>query len=203
MDKLVTRRRIANEEPTVGINKLEAANTDKQQPISLPTSKVLGYVNGHEFTLMIDPGSEVNIMRMSAYTSVKHLPIDPSDRFTITNANNGRSSTRGICHNVPVRVDRVTVSTNILVADELSHDIILGMPWLEAVLWEVHRDNTNTAWVYIRDDKDNTARFRLVPPTGTDRPPVGIHHIRLEPYEELIATLEVKSDKECNAIYKP
>ncbi|KAJ1676750.1 hypothetical protein EV182_007573 [Spiromyces aspiralis] len=77
MDKLVTRRRIANDEqPTVGINKLETAKANKQQPTSLPTSRVLGYINGCEFTLMIDPGSEVNIMH-------------PDDRFTITNANNG------------------------------------------------------------------------------------------------------------------
>ncbi|KAJ1678049.1 hypothetical protein EV182_004886, partial [Spiromyces aspiralis] len=125
MDKLVTRRRVANDEPTAEVSKLDTTETNECLPISLPTSKVLGYINGHEFTLMIDPGSEVNIMRMTAYESIKHLPIDPSDRFTITNANNGRSGTRGICHNVPVSVDRVTVNTNILVADELSHDIIL------------------------------------------------------------------------------
>ncbi|KAJ1679360.1 hypothetical protein EV182_002211 [Spiromyces aspiralis] len=187
MDKLVTRRRIANDEqPTVGINKLETTEDNERQPTSLPTSRVLGYINGREFTLMIDPGSEVNIMRMSAYASIDYLPIDPDDRFTITNANNGRSSTRGVCHNVPIRVDRVTVHTNILVADELSHDVILGMPWLEAVSWEVRRDDSNTAWVYIHDNKHNTARFRLVPSEGRRRPPVSVNHIHVEHIDEPI-----------------
>ncbi|KAJ1676797.1 hypothetical protein EV182_007488 [Spiromyces aspiralis] len=129
---------------------------------------------------MIDPGSEVNIMRMSAYASIDYLPIDPDNCFTITNANNGRSSTRGVCHNVPIRIDRVTVHTNILVADELSHDVILGMPWLEAVSWEVCRDDSNTAWVYIHDNKHNTARFRLVPSKGRRRPPISVNHIHVE-----------------------
>ncbi|KAJ1678095.1 hypothetical protein EV182_004785 [Spiromyces aspiralis] len=63
------------------------------------------------------------------------------------------------------------------------------MPWIEAVSWEVHRDDSNTAWVYIHDRKHNTARFCLVPLEGRNRPPVSVNHIHVESASDPTTTL--------------
>ncbi len=82
--------------------------------------------------MLIDSGSELNIMTMKQAEELA-LPIDDSGNcWTLKGISGHTMGLEGICWNVPVKIGRIEFPHNFFICqtDLGNKDMVLGQPWL-------------------------------------------------------------------------
>jgi Retroviral aspartyl protease len=100
--------------------------------LAMVTAKIQGTIMGQPSTMLIDNGSELNMMVQSTQVKLK-LPMDPSGKDWVLRGVSGHQvNLVGLCHNIPIHVGGVPFPHNFFItSDNISQkDIILGQPWL-------------------------------------------------------------------------
>src|SRR5258707_10941445 len=91
-----------------------------------------GKIGEHEYKMLIDSGSELNIMTLNQAQELA-LPIDDSgNSWTLKGISGHMMGLEGICWNVLVRIGGIEFSHNFFVTrmDLGNKDMVLGQPWL-------------------------------------------------------------------------
>ena len=196
IDKLVSRRKIINDEMNFSILKTDTIISEPTY-LSRPTAKVCGKVYGFTSDMVVNPGSEVNLLSSKVYDRISNITIDTEAKINIVNVNGTKQPTRGICYDIPIKIGRVIVIAHFLVVDNVPHKVLLGMPWLESAGWEVKRDEKNIAWVYVYD-KQGTAKFRATPTNNKKtycesmKNDPYVNRVSIDPDDKLIGSLFIK-----------
>src|SRR5258705_1092896 len=89
-------------------------------------------IGEHEYKMLIDSGSELNIMTLSQAQELA-LPIDDSgNSWTLKGISGHTMGLEGICWNVPVQISRIEFSHNFFVmrSNLGNKDMVLGQLWL-------------------------------------------------------------------------
>ena len=99
---------------------------------AMVTACLNGKIGEHEYKMLIDSGSELNIMTLNQAQELA-LPIDDSgNSWTLKGISGHMMGLEGICWNVPVRIGGIKFSHNFFVTrtDLGNKDMVLGQPWL-------------------------------------------------------------------------
>ena len=96
------------------------------------TARLNGRVHNKEYTMLMDSGSELNIMTLSQAHELA-LPIDKSGLTrTLSGISGHTMNLEGICWDIPVKIGGLIFAHNFFVShDGLGNkDMVLGQPWL-------------------------------------------------------------------------
>ncbi len=99
---------------------------------AMVTACLNGKIGEHEYKMLVDSGSELNIMTLSQAQELA-LPIDDSgNSWTLKGISGHMMGLEGICWNVPVRIRGIEFSHNFFITrmDLGNKDMVLGQPWL-------------------------------------------------------------------------
>src|SRR5258708_35000537 len=91
-----------------------------------------GKIGEHDYIMLVDSGSELNIMTLQQAQELA-LPIDDSgNSWTLKGISGHTMGLEGICWNIPVRIGGIGFSHNFFVmrTDLGNKDMVLGQPWL-------------------------------------------------------------------------
>ncbi|KAF9505493.1 hypothetical protein BS47DRAFT_1400328 [Hydnum rufescens UP504] len=100
--------------------------------LAMVTAKIQGMIMGQACTMLIDNGSELNMMVQSTQAKLE-LPMDPSGKDWILHGVSGHQvNLVGLCRDVPIQVGGVPLPHNFFImSDNIGQkDIILSQPWL-------------------------------------------------------------------------
>ena len=96
------------------------------------TTCLNGKVHEKEYTMLLDSGSELNIMTLSQVNKLA-LPIDESGlSWTLRRISGHVMNLEGVCWDVPVKIGGLTFTHNFFISCEGlgNKDMVLGQPWL-------------------------------------------------------------------------
>lgn len=142
-------------------HEVQAVPENKKVLFSCGLDRMPGNVAGKEVMLMIDTGSEINVMGQRVQEKLG-LPLNPNSNMTMVTANNTKEKMVGVCEDVVIKVGGLETAAHIHVTRNPGNfAILLGQPWIDRVRGEIY-------WV---DDKK---WFRW-------RTPAGVRQVRLTP----------------------
>src|SRR5260221_5478318 len=96
------------------------------------TAHLNGRIGEQDYTMLVDSGSELNIMTLHQAQELA-LPIDDSgNSWTLKGISGHTMGLEGICWNVPVRIGGMEFSHNFFVTRSNlgNKDMVAGQPWL-------------------------------------------------------------------------
>src|SRR5260221_8502229 len=99
---------------------------------AMVTARLNGRIGEQDYTMLVDSGSELNIMTLHQAQELA-LPIDDSgNSWTLKGISVHTMGLEGICWNVPVRIGGMEFSHNFFVTRSNlgNKDMVLGQPWL-------------------------------------------------------------------------
>jgi len=96
------------------------------------TARLSGKIGEIGYTMLVDSGSELNIMTLQQAQELA-LPIDDSgNSWTLKGISGHTMGLEGICWNVPVQIGGIEFLHNFFVTRSNlgNKDMVLGQPWL-------------------------------------------------------------------------
>ncbi len=99
---------------------------------AMVTARLNGKIGEYEYMMLVDSGSELNIMTLSQAQDLA-LPIDDSgSSWTLKGISGHTMGLEGICWNVPVKIGGIEFPHNFFItrSDLGNKDMVLGQPWL-------------------------------------------------------------------------
>ncbi len=99
---------------------------------AMVTARLSGKIGEIGYTMLVDSGSELNIMTLQQAQELA-LPIDDSgNSWTLKGISGHTMGLEGICWNVPVQIGGIEFSHNFFVTRSNlgNKDMVLGQPWL-------------------------------------------------------------------------
>ena len=99
---------------------------------AMVTARLSGRIGESDYTMLVDSGSELNIMTLQQAQELA-LPIDDSgNSWTLKGISGHTMGLEGICWNVPVRIGGIDFPHNFFVTrlNLGNKDMVLGQPWL-------------------------------------------------------------------------
>src|SRR5258708_32305320 len=99
---------------------------------AMVTARLNGRIGNQEYMMLVDSGSELNIMTMQQAQELA-LPIDDSgNSWTLKGILGHTMGLEGICWNVPIKIGGIDFSHNFFVMrlNLGNKDMVLGQPWL-------------------------------------------------------------------------
>ena len=139
--------------------------------LAMVTAKIQGTIMKDPCTMLIDSGSELNMMVQKTQERLE-LPLDPSGADWLLRGVSGHQVRLvGLCRNVPIQVGGIPFPHNFFVTtDNMGQkDIILGQPWLfsySARLDYAHNVGMNLQ-VWQDGDRDGGQSVRVTLPIMT------------------------------------
>jgi Retroviral aspartyl protease len=130
------------------------------------TAKIQGTIMGQSSTMLIDNGSELNMMVQLTQAKLE-LPMDPSGKDWILHGVSGHQvNLVGLCRDVPIQVGGVPLLHNFFITlDNIGQkDIILGQLWLfsySVKIEDVHGEGMNLQVWQDRDHQGRSIRITL------------------------------------------
>jgi hypothetical protein len=93
-------------------------------------------VRNHGVKCLIDTGSQLNLLRLSACRALK-IPYEqffqePGNATGVVSANGSLDPFVGTAFNVPIRIGEVETKANFRIVQNLTRSVILGGPWCAA-----------------------------------------------------------------------
>jgi len=99
---------------------------------AMVTARLSGKIGEIGYTMLVDSGSELNIMTLQQAQDLA-LPIDDSrNSWTLKSISGHTMGLEGICWSVPVKIRGIEFSHNFFItcSDLGNKDMVLGQPWL-------------------------------------------------------------------------
>ena len=87
------------------------------------------YIDGMEAEAIIDTGAGSAVMS-SSFMARKKWDIDDATEIPYTVANGQKDTALGIIQDVPVSIHGLTITTDMIVTNANTYDVILGTEWL-------------------------------------------------------------------------
>ena len=164
--------------------------------LAMVTAKIQGSILRRPCTMLIDTGSELNIMT-SDHASVMELPMDPAGAaWTLRGVSGHQIALEGLCRDVPISIGGVEVNHNFFITrDKLNgKDVILGQPWLfgHSTRIDYVHDVGMIIQIWNEGDRDNGASVKVKLPIITA--PRNVSHAYAYDSAEL-ASVEVDLSK--------
>ncbi len=129
---------------------------------------VMAHLNGHigkqDYMMLVDLGSELNIMTMHQAQELA-LPIDDSgNSWTLKGISRHTMGLEGICWNVPVKIGRIEFSHNFFVmwSNLGNKDMVLGQPWLFSHLMQIDYMHEMGVTLQLWENGDRKGRSILI-----------------------------------------
>ena len=110
---------------------------------------IIGKLEGRfRVTMLIDSGSEMNVMSKELWEKVQDLlPIDTDVSWSIGSANSTNNRVYGVCHSVMVDIGGVEITGPVFILDGAAQQFILGRPWERSA--RTQYDNRDNCSLYI------------------------------------------------------
>src|SRR5260221_7139161 len=99
---------------------------------AMVTARLNGRIGEQDYMMLVDSGSELNIMTMHQVQELA-LPIDDSgNSWTLKGISGHMMGLEGICWNVPIKISGIEFLHNFFVTQSNlgNKDMVLGQPWL-------------------------------------------------------------------------
>ncbi|OMJ08875.1 hypothetical protein AYI70_g11263 [Smittium culicis] len=136
----------------------------KRAYLSVGSGRKIGVIQGAEVEILLDEGSEINIMSSAVYNSLESLGranLNTNIKWQMKDANSGVSSLLGVVENCFVIVERCRVKVPIFVSNSIKESVILGRPLdLKCRALKDNRQD-GSLWYTIKDEFDG-GRFNLL-----------------------------------------
>src|SRR5258708_5348251 len=115
---------------TYPMREVNLARPHKYQAMVM--ARLSGKIGEIGYTMLVDSGSELNIMTLQQAQDLA-LPIDDSrNSWTLKSISGHTMGLEGICWSVPVKIGGIEFSHNFFIthSDLGNKDMVLGQPWL-------------------------------------------------------------------------
>jgi len=125
-----------------------------------------GKIGEHEYKMLIDSGSELNIMTLNQAQELA-LPIDDSgNSWTLKGISGHMMGLEGICWNILVRIGGIEFLHNFFVTrmDLGNKDMVLGQPWLFSHLMRIDYVHDMGVTLQLWEDRDRKGHSILINP---------------------------------------
>src|SRR6266446_6280382 len=121
-------------------------------------------IGEHEYKMLIDSGSELNIMTLSQAQELALLIDDSGNSWTLKGISGHTMGLEGICWNVPVRIGGIEFSHNFFVTrmDLGNKDMVLGQPWLFSHSTRIDYVHDMGITLQLWEDGDQKGRSILI-----------------------------------------
>ncbi len=120
-------------------------------------------IGEHDYMMLVDSGSELNIMTLQQAQELA-LPIDDSgNSWTLKGISGHTMGLEGICWNIPVRIGGIEFSHNFFVTrtDLGNKDMVLGQPWLFSQSMRIDYVHNMGVMLQLWEDGDRKGRSVL------------------------------------------
>ncbi len=99
---------------------------------TMVTTQLNGHIGEQDYMMLVDLGSELNIMTMHQAQELALLIDDSGNSWTLKGISSHMMGLEGICWNVPIKIGRIEFSHNFFVTRSSlgNKDMVLGQPWL-------------------------------------------------------------------------
>src|SRR5260370_39902113 len=96
------------------------------------TAQVNGVIGEEDYMMLVNVGSELNIMMMHQAQELALLIDDYGNSWTLKGISSHMMGLEGICWNVPIKIGRIEFLHNFVVTRSSlgNKDMVLGQPWL-------------------------------------------------------------------------
>src|SRR5260221_4092949 len=149
---------------------------------AMVTMRLNGRIGEQDYTMLVDSGSELNIMTLHQAQELT-LPIDDSGNSWMLKGISGHTmGLKGICWNVPIRIGGMEFSHNFFVmcSNLGNKDMVLGQPWLFSHLTRIDYVHKMGVTLQIWGNGDRKGRSILINLPLVKAPqnvmPVRLHH---------------------------
>src|SRR5258708_26103564 len=164
---------------------------------AMVTTHLNGRIGEQDYTMLVDSGSELNIMTLHQAQELLALPIDDSgNSWTLKGILGHTMGLEGICWNVPVRIGGMEFSHNFFMTHSNlgNKDMVLGQPWLFSHSTRIDYVHEMGVTLQICENGDRKGRSILINLPLVKAPrnvmPVCLHH----DYESYSAECPVQSE---------
>src|SRR5258708_39934757 len=99
---------------------------------AMVTAHLNGQIGEHDYMMLVDSGSELNIMTLQQAQELALLIDDSGNSWTLKGSSGHTMGLEGICWNIPVRIGGIKFSHNffVMAMDLGKKDMGLGKRWL-------------------------------------------------------------------------
>ncbi|KAJ2855271.1 hypothetical protein J3B02_002257 [Coemansia erecta] len=132
-------------------------------PYATKSVQVEGYVNGHKLSLVIDPGSELNVCNTECFRELGILITPDDGRIQMKGVTGHTATTKGICRGFEVCIGQMCAETSALAVEDFKYQLLLGLPFLESANWRVGR-NKEGRTVYLLEKVGIQVAFGAIDP---------------------------------------
>src|SRR5258708_27661466 len=146
------------------------------------TVRLNGKIGDIEYLMLVDSGSELNIMTLQQAQDLA-LPINDSGNSSTLKGISGHTmSLEGICWSVPVKIGGIEFPHNFFItrSDLGNKDMILGQPWLFSHLTRIDYVHDMGVTLQLWENRDRKGRsvFINLPLIKAPRNvmPIGLRH---------------------------
>ena len=124
--------------------------TNNMKYFALGTGCIRGSINGLSARMLVDSGSELNIMPRRVFDAA-NLPLDPDGaHWTLRGIGNEVQKLLGCARNVPVEIGGHRYDHHFFVTSgDNRYDAILGQPWLLSVAANISYDKRDSSMQLI------------------------------------------------------
>ena len=131
---------------------------------AMVTARLTGRIGDNEYTMLIDSGSELNIMTLHQVQDLA-LPIDTSgSSWTLKGISGHTMGLEGMCWNVPVKIGGIEFRHNFFVSrtDLGNKDMVLGQPWLFSQATRIDYVHNMGVSIQLWENGDRTGQSVLI-----------------------------------------
>src|SRR5258705_7557295 len=128
------------------------------------TAHLNGKIGNIEYLMLVDSGSELNIMTLRQAQDLA-LPInDSGNSLTLKGISGHTMSLEGICWSVPVKIGGIEFPHNFFItrSDLGNKDMILGQPWLFSHLTRIDYIHEMGVTLQLWENGDRKGRSILI-----------------------------------------
>jgi len=133
---------------------------------AMVTACLNGKIGDHNYMMLIDLGSELNIMNLQQVQELA-LPIDDlGNSWTLKGISGHTMGLEGICWNIPVRIGGIKFSHNFFITQtDLGNKdtgMVLGQPWLFSQSMRIDYVHNMGVMLQLWEDGDQKGHSVLI-----------------------------------------
>ncbi len=115
-----------------------------------------GKIGEHDYMMLVDSGSELNIMTLQQAQELALLIDNSGNSWTLKGISGHMMGLEGICWNIPVRIGGIKFSHNFFVTrtDLGNKDMVLGQPWLFSQSMRIDYVHNMGVMLQLWEDRD-------------------------------------------------
>src|SRR5260221_7521167 len=131
---------------------------------TMVTTQLNGHIGEQDYMMLVNSGSELNIMTMHQAQELALLIDDSGNSWTLKGISSHMMGLEGICWNVPIKIGGIEFSHNFFMTRSSlgNKDMVLGQPWLFSQSMRINYVHEMGVTLQLWENGDQKGRSILI-----------------------------------------